>query len=79
MPRVLEAEGFVIYIYLNDHLPAHVHAFRGSFGGDEIVINLLDLSIRENYMKASDARKALRLVEDYRDFLQDEWDRINGE
>lgn len=77
MPKVLEANGFAVYIYLNDHTPAHVHVFRGRFGGEEIVINLRDLSVRENYMKANEARRALELVEKNRDFLQSEWDRIN--
>lgn len=68
--------GYVFYIFENDHDPMHVHVFRGSFSGSEIEINLIDLSIRENHMNASDTRKALRLVRDNRDFLIREWIRI---
>ena len=37
MPTVLTKNGFKVRIYLNDHLPAHVHVFKA---GGEAKINL---------------------------------------
>lgn len=37
MPTVFKEDGFVIRIWLNDHLPRHVHVFKGD---GECLINL---------------------------------------
>jgi hypothetical protein len=37
MVTVLRADGLRVVIYVNDHLPAHVHVF----GGGEAKINLI--------------------------------------
>ncbi len=79
MPIVLKESGFVIYIFGDDHLPKHVHIYRGRFGGPLLIVNLLDFYVRTNRMKANDACRALRLVEANHDFLIGEWDRIVGD
>jgi hypothetical protein len=76
MSRVHQQNGYVFYNE-NDHDPMHVHIFRGSFTGPEIEINLIDMSIRDNHMNASDTRKALRLCKENQDFLIQEWLRIS--
>lgn len=40
MVTVLRGDGLRLVIYLNDHLPAHVHVF----GDGEVKINLLGLN-----------------------------------
>jgi Domain of unknown function (DUF4160) len=30
MPTILREQGFRVVIYPNDHLPSHVHVFKGS-------------------------------------------------
>ncbi len=74
MPRVLQINGFEIYIYTHDHAPMHVHIFRG---GEEVVINIETVSVRDNRgMKMKDAHRAQEIVADNQEFLASEWKRI---
>ena len=77
MSRVLVQDGFAVYIYENDHPPSHVHIFQGSKPGPEMEIELETMSIISNYMKASAARRAYKLVRENREFLLSEWERID--
>jgi hypothetical protein len=75
MPTVLRQEGFAVMIYTSDHEPKHVHVFKAE---GEIIVNLEDLSIRKlRGMNPADVRKALGIVSDHREFLKNEWDKIN--
>lgn len=76
VPTVLLYRGFRVVIFLHDHTPRHVHVYRTS---DEVVVIDLEptVSVRENKgMKSKDVRTALQLVNEYRDFLLSEWDRL---
>ena len=73
MPRVLQQNGVQIYIYTRDHLPKHVHCF---IGGEEVIINLATLGIRQTYASNRNTRRALMLVTSNQVFLLGEWDRI---
>lgn len=77
MPRVLTVGSFVIYIFPNDHEPMHVHVYEGSYGGDLLKINLTDLLVVQNDMKASSRRRAIAAVSANREFLISEWVRID--
>lgn len=76
MPQVLFQDGFAIYIYPNDHGPAHAHVFQGGKPGPEMEIELETLAVLLNRMKAADARKARRLVREQQEWLLSEWNRI---
>ncbi len=70
--------GFTVKIYFppREHGPSHVHVFRG---GDEVIIELAPVVIRENYgMRAVQIVKAVRIVEDNLAMLQEEWRRMHG-
>ena len=77
MPKCV-IDGFEIYVYLRGergHRP-HVHVF-GTSG--ELVVWLDLVSIREKRgMKANDARRALRAVDDHRDELLELWRHYHG-
>lgn len=73
MPTVLRCNGVEIMIYVHDHKPKHVHCF---VSGNEIIINLETLEVRESHASHRDARKAWKLVEANKDFLIAEWERI---
>lgn len=78
MPTVMTLDGFIIKIYFppREHGPAHVHVFRG---GDEVIIELAPVAIRENYgMRTAQIVKAVRIVEDNLEMLQEEWRKIHG-
>lgn len=74
MPTVLRVNGFEIVINTHDHLPRHVHVFRGD---GEIIINLDDIAVRDVWrISGRDARKAQEIVAANRDFLLAEWERV---
>lgn len=73
MPKVIEQDGVKIFIYTRDHIPKHVHCF---VGGEEVIINLETLEIRQTYANTRNTRRSLELVESNRGFLLEEWDRI---
>jgi len=68
MPTILRKGGFEVRIYLNDHIPAHVHVFKGS---GEAKINIGDENLAPEWISVSpgmsdkDAVKALKLVADH--------------
>jgi Domain of unknown function (DUF4160) len=73
MPTVLRQAGFEVRIFTHDHTPPHVHVFKG---GEEVVINLSDVSLRDVYMNNRDVRRASAIVADHQEFLLAEWNRI---
>jgi hypothetical protein len=76
MPTVLRESGVEVVIYLNDHLPAHVHAFAG---GGEAKINLDPVEVVQVWkMSKATARKAKRVVVEHQDYLLEKWEEING-
>jgi hypothetical protein len=66
MPKIFEKDGFVIYVYpleMNErHHLAHIHIYRGRFGGASMVLQIPDLEVLANTMNAADSRKAKILV-----------------
>ena len=80
MPTVLRKRGFRVMIYVDDHEPPHVHAWKGS---SEVVVLLAAGGgrpwIREHYSATRRMQlAALRLVAEHNDFLLGEWRRIHG-
>lgn len=80
MSRVLEGTGFDVMIYTHDHAPAPVHVIKA---GERLVMNLGSdaeaLSIRENVnMKAQEAHRAVRIVEENQGYLLRRWREIHG-
>ena len=79
MVTVLRAEGLRLVIFVNDHLPAHVHVF----GDGEAKINLLGADgtpvlIWADGMSRGDIRRAMRLVVELQTFLLARWEEIHG-
>lgn len=79
MVTVLRAHGLRIVIFVNDHVPAHVHVF----GDGHAKIDLLgsggipELKWAECMTKA-EMRRAVRTVTDQRDILIARWESIHG-
>lgn len=81
MATVLRIDGYVVRIWSNDHLPCHVHVFKGN---GECVINLVGEGgtpeLREFYgMKRPEVAKAIQIVSEYQAKLISEWNEIHGE
>jgi hypothetical protein len=79
MVTVMRADGLRVVIYVNDHLPAHVHVF----GGGEAKINLLGADgapdmVWADSMSRAEVRRAMRIVTEQRAFLLQRWEEIHG-
>jgi hypothetical protein len=79
--------GLTVYIYTNDHIPAHVHVFpgrKGSRNQSGIKINLGSEDQAPSLVKIDrgisnrDIKNALRLVAENQEFFLQEWNRIHG-
>ncbi|MEL6579066.1 MAG: DUF4160 domain-containing protein [Cyanobacteria bacterium J06621_12] len=80
MATVLRIDGYIVRIWSNDHLPRHVHVFKGS---GECIINLIgegnNPELREFYnMKRKDVAKAVRIVVNNQEKLISAWIKIHG-
>ena len=77
MGAVHTEPGFTFRIWPNDHLPAHVHAWKG---GAVAVIELGSLAVRDvnGQMKPADVIRAVRVVEANRSKLRKAWRKIHG-
>ncbi|MBE7210798.1 MAG: DUF4160 domain-containing protein [Gluconacetobacter diazotrophicus] len=79
MVTVLRADELRVVIYLNDHLPAHVHVF----GDGEVKIDpsgrgaAVDL-VWGDRASRSEVRRAMRLVAGNRSMLLQRWEDIHG-
>ena len=68
MPKIFSAGGFVIYVYPGEqsgrHHLLHIHIYRGSYSGEALVVQIPELLVLASTMKISDARGAMRVVEE---------------
>lgn len=89
MPKVLEdlQNNFFVYIYTNDHIPAHVHIFKGKKNDAsqmEIKINIGGEAEPPSLVSANDKFKkkelvtALKLVANNQEMLLSKWQEIHG-
>ena len=78
MVTVLRADGLRVVIYVNDHLPAHVHVF----GDGEAKINLVGNGapnlVWADSMTRGEVRRAMRVVVEQLAFLLQRWEDIHG-
>jgi hypothetical protein len=80
MPTILRQDGFAFRLYLDDHIPAHVHVFKAEgqaiirIGeGDELP------EVTEVYNMASkDLKKALKIAAENREYLKRKWKEYHG-
>jgi hypothetical protein len=79
MVTVLRAQGIRIIIFVNDHEPAHVHAFgdgqakinlRGAGGAPELVW--------ADGMTRGEVRRAMKIVSENQEALLAKWREIHG-
>ncbi len=89
MPKVLEdlQNNLFVYIYTNDHTPAHVHIFKGrkndanqmeikiNIGSEEQAPSLVSVPDK---IKKKDLIAALKLVAANQEALLNKWQEIHG-
>jgi hypothetical protein len=71
MPTLLIQDGFKFFFYANEHLPKHIHVTKGD---DYAKIELDNLSVVENYFKASDLRKVIEITKENKKYFLRKWD-----
>jgi hypothetical protein len=80
MPTILREQGFRVVIYPNDHLPSHVHVFKGSgevrieLGDEESDPGLMTIT---GQISNKDVVKALYLVQENQAKLLAKWREIH--
>lgn len=80
MPRVMQADGFVFYMYFKDHGVPHVHAGRAgtwcviAVGTGDVPPRIVE----EGDMKPIDARRAVWIVNSSQELLLARWRKYSG-
>ncbi len=80
MPTVLRKDGFDFRMYFDDHIPAHVHAFKGD---GEVKISLGDPLTQPTVlvaynMSSKEAKQALAIVLEHQTELLKRWVEMHG-
>lgn len=78
MPTLFELFGIRFYFYSDEHLPIHVHIVN-SDGRAKIVVEPKIEVISNNGIKPKDIKKALVVIETYRDEIINAWREYHGE
>jgi hypothetical protein len=76
MPRVSEFFGIVIYMYYNDHLPAHFHA---EYGDHEAIYEIETLAVSRGELPRRAHALVMEWASQHRAELRDDWDRARLE
>ena len=72
MPTVLREHGFRFHLYLNDHLPMHVHVSKGGAEAKVLLESALEV-VKNNGFKAQEIRRIIAIIEDHYDYLIQQW------
>ena len=72
MPQISRFFGIIIYMYFNDHAPAHFHAEYGEF---EAVYTIETLEILRGKLPHRAHSMVVEWATLYRDELRDNWER----
>ncbi len=78
MPTLFELFGIRFYFYSDEHLPIHVHIVNGD-GRAKIVVEPEIEMVSNNGIKPKDIKKALVVIETYRDEIINAWREYHGE
>jgi hypothetical protein len=78
MPTILEIFGLRFFFYANEHLPIHVHLQNGD-GTAKITLQPEISLIENNGIKPKDIKRAMSIVEQYRDEFIEKWKQFHDE
>ena len=77
MPKILEVNGYKFYLYTDDHLPIHVHVWKG--GSEAKVVLVPETMIKDNYgFKSKELRQIVGVIEEHHEFILEKWHEIHG-
>jgi hypothetical protein len=75
MPRISSFHGVDIYIYFNDHLPPHFHAY---YGDDEALITFNPPQLLRGRLPRKELNMVLRWAALHPEELEDDWQLARG-
>ena len=78
MPTILVIFGLRFYFYADEHLPIHVHLENGD-GLAKIALEPEIELVENNGIKPKDIKRAMSIVEQYREEFIDKWKEFHGE
>lgn len=78
MPTLFELFGIRFYFYSDEHLPIHVHIVNGD-GRAKVVLEPGIEVVSNIGIKPKDIKKALVVIETYRDEIINAWREYHGE
>ena len=72
MPTVLREHGFRFHLYLNDHLPMHVHVAKGGAEAKVLLEPVVDVT-KNNGFKPQEIKQIVEIVKDNYEYLIQQW------
>ncbi len=77
MPTLFIIFGLRFYFYSDEHLPMHVHIENGD-GKAKVSIEPEIEVLSNNGIKPKDIKKALTIIETYKDDIIEKWNEFHG-
>ncbi len=77
MPTIIYLFGLRFFFYSEEHLPIHVHVQNGD-GRAKIIVSNLEV-VENNGIKPKDIKKAITIVEEYREDIIKAWNEYFDE
>ena len=78
MPTILVIFGLRFYFYASEHLPIHVHLENGDGTAKIALEPEIDL-IENNGINPRDIKRAMSIVEHYKEEFIEKWNEFHGE
>ena len=78
MPTILVIFGLRFYFFANEHLPIHVHLENGD-GTAKIALEPEIELVENNGIKPKDIKRAICIVEQYKEEFIEKWKEFHGE
>ena len=77
MPTIIFLFGLRFFFYSEEHLPIHIHVPNGD-GRAKIIIANMEV-VENNGIKPKDLKKAIAIIEEYRDEIIKAWNEYFDE
>lgn len=78
MPTILIIFGLRFYFYADEHLPIHVHLENGD-GLAKIELEPEIILVENKGIKSKDIKRAMSIVEQYKEEFIEKWKEFHGE
>lgn len=77
MPTIIYLFGLRFFFYSEEHLPIHIHVQNGD-GRAKIIVSDMEV-VENNGIKPKDIKRAIAIIEEYREEIIKAWNEYFGE